>query len=72
MLFVDTNGVEFMTVEIDYAVLFIYRCIESLQNEIKWTIVLATERSQLSPIEISMNALDSEDDSAVFFQWHQL
>ena len=36
------------------------------------TIVVATERSQLSHIEISMNALASECDSAGFFQWQQL
>ena len=38
----------------------------------KFYIVVATERSQLSLIEISMNAPASECDSAGFFQWQQL
>ena len=36
------------------------------------SILVATERSQLSPIERCMNTLASECDSAGFFQWPQL
>ena len=36
------------------------------------TIVVDTERSQLIHIEIRMNTLVFEGDSAGFFQWQQL